>query len=117
MTALIIGGAIFLISALLLREWQTHNYKKLQDLKMRHHHEMLSALEENAQNTLEELYLLKVVLAENDLINQHQLADVKKRLDEGLGKSSSRTEVLNENEVLEVSEHLPLEPGAIDKFH
>ena len=120
MLLLAISGGIFVASALIIREWQIHRNRRISDLQLEKLQGELDHTREDLQNTMEDLYVLRMVLAQHDIVDEFQLAQARQQL---LISSQDQKDVLNgelllsDAEVIEVTENLPILADSSDKLH
>ena len=80
MIALTIGGGVLIAAALIIREWQHHSgtvqaRSRYEDLQLE-----LRSTQDEARCTLEDLFVLRTVLAENGIVDEIELAQGRQRL-------------------------------------
>ena len=120
MLLLAIAGGILIAAALIIREWQMQSYLRISGFQLEKLQEDLDQTREALQNTLEDLYVLRTVLAQDELIDEFQLAQARQQLiaaSESQNEALSGELLLSDTEILEVGESLPLATDSSDKLH
>ena len=120
MLLLAIAGGILVAAALIIREWQMQSYLRTSAFQHEKLQEDLDQTREDLQNTLEDLYVLRTVLAQDDLIDEFQLAQARQQLiaaSQDQEGSLSGELLLSDTEILEVGENLPIATDSNDKLH
>ena len=80
MIALAIGGGILIALALIIREWQNHVGTVQAQNRHTDLQEELRTTQEEARCTLEDLFVLRTVLAEHGIVDEIELAQGRQRL-------------------------------------
>jgi len=80
MIALAIGGGVLIAGALIIREWQNHSGTVQTQSRHEDLQEELRTTQEEARCTLEDLFVLRTVLAEHGIVDEIELAQGRQRL-------------------------------------